>query len=431
MQNNKDIEKDVFSEMLHNRLENVQLQVDENCWAEIEQRMKKKKKIIPVWFWLTFGGVAAVVLLMLTLRPFIEIIPSSNQDFSTTLKYNTLKTETSKTALFVVQSDNTKKQAIKNPETSKHIAYKHIIKSFASTKVIDKENEKIASELQNEAKQISNDIKSVTQIETKSDKSSAIASGNSDMNSSTSQKEDSSTIKKQKINSLTDTEKVYKPQKNRFNKTLIAAALGTGGGASLSGTDGLYASVTDKIVNATTDYTSIMAPSDFTTISHLPPVSFGVKINKGLSENWSIESGLVYTYLVSLYKNGVNQTTQADLELHYLGIPVNFVNKIKTTKNWEIYISGGGMVEKGLRSIYNQKYYIGSYEYTTVVKSKIPGVQWSANAGFGAAYKLNNELGLYIEPTITYYFNNNQPMSARTEQPLIVGLNAGLRFKLK
>ena len=63
MQNNN-IEKDAFAAMIKNRLENAQAPIDEGLWAEIEQRMQKKRRVIPFWLWTTLGGVAAIAFIV-------------------------------------------------------------------------------------------------------------------------------------------------------------------------------------------------------------------------------------------------------------------------------------------------------------------------------------------------------------------------------
>ena len=88
------------------------------------------------------------------------------------------------------------------------------------------------------------------------------------------------------------------------------------------------------------------------------------------------------------------------------------------------------MIEKGLRSIYNQYTYSGNYTYKTVAKTKNAGLQWSMSRATGFLYDIFRDISTFFEPSVTWYFDNNQPRSARTQQPLVVGFNAGLRFKL-
>jgi len=35
---------------------------------------------------------------------------------------------------------------------------------------------------------------------------------------------------------------------------------------------------------------------------------------------------------------------------------------------------------------------------------------------------------LYVEPRFSYYFDNNQPVSIRTDRPVSIGIGGGLRY---
>ena len=54
----------------------------------------------------------------------------------------------------------------------------------------------------------------------------------------------------------------------------------------------------------------------------------------------------------------------------------------------------------------------------------------SAGIGIGVEFMLGKHTGLYIDPSLRYYFNNSQPKSIRTVQPLMLGFEMGMRFRL-
>jgi len=62
-------------------------------------------------------------------------------------------------------------------------------------------------------------------------------------------------------------------------------------------------------------------------------------------------------------------------------------------------------------------------------KSKIEGVQLSLSASAGISYKLIKNWALYMEPHLSYYFDNNQPLSIRTAHRTIPSINTGLRYE--
>ena len=55
-------------------------------------------------------------------------------------------------------------------------------------------------------------------------------------------------------------------------------------------------------------------------------------------------------------------------------------------------------------------------------------LQFSVGAGLGVEFLLGQRVGLYIDPGVNYYFPCNQPRSIRTEKPLLLNFDVGLRF---
>ncbi len=88
------------------------------------------------------------------------------------------------------------------------------------------------------------------------------------------------------------------------------------------------------------------------------------------------------------------------------------------------------MIEKGLRSIYVQNEYLGNQTITTDAATNIDGFQWSTHVSVGIAYKIQRQLGVYFEPRFSYFFDNDQPVSIRTDNPVVIGFAAGLRYSL-
>lgn len=149
---------------------------------------------------------------------------------------------------------------------------------------------------------------------------------------------------------------------------------------------------------------------------HKQPISAGFSIRKNLPKGFSIESGLVYTYLSSdiLYEGSTEAASQ---KLHYLGIPLranwNFVDK----KRFTLYVSAGGTIEK---CIY------GKIDNET---KSIDPLQLSIMASIGAQYNLSKHVGLYIEPGISYFFNDGSDiLTIRKDNPCNFTLQAGLRL---
>ncbi|HRZ97513.1 MAG TPA: hypothetical protein P5084_08155 [Paludibacter sp.] len=433
MQNKNNIEKDTFGEMMRNRLENVQAPVDEGLWAEIEQRMHKKRRVIPFWLWSTLGGIAAVAFIVLTLRPFGNFTPNNKELIETISQNNDIQPDVTE-KLEISYSQNKQTATIEKSTKNTAAIYSNKNHAILNKTITTPEAEKMLSENKNPIEKEDSKFEKEKDlaVNSKEDNGTEIIEmkEESDKTEVLTEKTEIKKYEQLKDYQL-DGEREYVKPKRISEKPMLAASFGTGDGAEFGSLKSFDAApVYQSIVNAETKYSRIMAAADFTTTTYLPPVSFGLKISKEFAKNWSLESGLVYTYMSSIYKDALFQNVKSDLNLHYLGIPVNLICNITHNKKWNIYISGGGMIEKGLRSIYNQRSYVGNYEYTTVAKTKIEGIQLSVSSATGISYLIYRDIALYAEPSITYYFKNNQPMSARTDQPLVVGFNAGLKFRL-
>ncbi|MDR2816663.1 MAG: outer membrane beta-barrel protein [Proteiniphilum sp.] len=174
----------------------------------------------------------------------------------------------------------------------------------------------------------------------------------------------------------------------------------------------------------------LLTPGDYTYIEHHLPVSFSLTADFPIGKNISMETGLSYTYLFSRLGRNDNFIYRGTLRQHYVGIPVNLRYTIRQSEAWNIYLLGGGSIEKGLRSVYKQEIeHNGGIVHHTNLYSGINGFQFVAQGGVGFSYRLRDNLNLFGEPRLIYYFKNNQPLSARTEEPLIFGLNMGIRIE--
>lgn len=171
-----------------------------------------------------------------------------------------------------------------------------------------------------------------------------------------------------------------------------------------------------------------LSPEDFPDADYLPPLSFGLTVRKRLTSRIGIETGLVYTYLASRFVRSDVPRVEARQELHYLGVPLNVVVDLYNRSRWELYIMGGGMAEKGLRSVYS----VTGYQLYDIVsrteRKRVNGLQWSLNASVGVSYRFYRSWSFYLEPRFSYYFDTNQPASIRTDKPLGFGLGGGIRY---
>lgn len=165
------------------------------------------------------------------------------------------------------------------------------------------------------------------------------------------------------------------------------------------------------------------------------PLSFGAGVRLHFADRWSLGMGLNYTLLTSKFNGKYIKVTDGIEEApvagnirnvqHYIGIPINAYYDIVSKDFINLYAYAGGTVEKCVQNRYQ-------VQTATVINhsESVNGVQLSANAGIGVEFRLGRYIGLYIDPSLRYYFNNGQPKSIRSSQPLMLGFEAGLRFNL-
>lgn len=164
------------------------------------------------------------------------------------------------------------------------------------------------------------------------------------------------------------------------------------------------------------------------------PVSLGIGARWSLSDRWSVGAGVSYSLLTRSFRGlywdseGTRHPVGGeggDIRnyQHYIGIPVNLYYDILSGRDVKFYASVGGTVERNIADRYRFSAADGGMSFTQGVQ----GMQLSAGAGLGVEFRLVDRLGLYVDPSVRYYFDNKQPKSIRTQQPLMVNLEVGLR----
>ena len=165
------------------------------------------------------------------------------------------------------------------------------------------------------------------------------------------------------------------------------------------------------------------------------PLSVGAGVKMNFTKRWSLGMGLNYTLLTSRFNGKYTKVENGEASLpiaatirntqHFIGIPINAYYNIISRDFINFYAYAGGTVEKCVADLYE-------VQTTPVIhhEEAVKGVQLSANAGIGVEFMLGRYVGLYIDPSLRYYFSCNQPKSIRTAQPLMLGFEMGFRFNL-
>jgi hypothetical protein len=402
---------DGFSRLVKQKLEGHRIPVDADSWTEIEQRLKPQKRL-RLW-WVAGAAAAVAVLVSVYLFRPQDDLGGQSATIGQILSADRMP------------SISTKKKHRQAEESARPVPVKKKL-SVGSVGLMAKQAESVTT---------SHGVKTVTDIEkslstdfaaqeTGKKLSEFIADAGSEVKTSDSvpAKPDAKPKEEPKI------WLAAKENKKGRNWMLAAAFSSNGSAASNMMDERMYndcASKSELISNV--HLFAAKDPEDMGNAQHSLPLSFGISVRKNLNERIGIETGLVYTYLSSRFTSASSGSNAAEAkqELHYLGIPLNAVIYLWDNSNWSIYMSAGVMGEKGLRR---------NYTYTKrntngAIKEGIDGLQWSLNASVGISYKLYRDWGIYVEPRYSYFFDNNQPVSIRTDKQSVFGFNAGLRFE--
>lgn len=170
--------------------------------------------------------------------------------------------------------------------------------------------------------------------------------------------------------------------------------------------------------------------------SYSIPVSFGMSARLNIGRRWGIGAGLNYSMLQRTFTGTYTKISggktvkriSSDIRhaVHYIGIPVNAYYDIIQGSRLKLYAYAGGSAERGIANVYRIKNSPKDITY----KDKIKGIQLSAGGGIGIEFKIVDGLGIYVNPGIRYYFDCDQPVSIRTQQPLMMNFEIGLKVDI-
>lgn len=168
--------------------------------------------------------------------------------------------------------------------------------------------------------------------------------------------------------------------------------------------------------------------------SHKIPVKVGLTARYNITGRLGVETGLTYSILSSSVKIGNSETgknwSTGSQTLHYLGIPLNISFNILNSRYVNIYVTGGGMMEKSISgSIKTDEYVDGKFARTLKTNISPKGLQWSVNAAAGIQANILPQLGFFVEPGVSHHLKNGSRVrSIYTDKPTDFSLGFGLRY---
>ena len=239
----------------------------------------------------------------------------------------------------------------------------------------------------------------------------------------------------------------YTPADNSRGRHEGAAARWT---LSTSAMTGMGSS---SVTNSTATYVEAVGPDDViwadnpqlgigifnqgksvkTEYKHRLPVRVGINVAYRLTDRLSVESGVSYTRLSSDMKDGTkNNYSSSSQKLDYIGVPLNVKYRAFGYRRLSVYASAGLLTEKCVSGKTTHEYVI-SGEKKKHETEDVAAKPWqlSVNAALGAQFDVLRNVGVYVEPGVSYYFDDRSPLSTiYKEKPLNFNLNLGVRYTI-
>lgn len=169
------------------------------------------------------------------------------------------------------------------------------------------------------------------------------------------------------------------------------------------------------------------------------PLTFGVGVKISFTPRWALGVGVNYTNLSRTFDGAYYRVIEGqDYQTpeyfsnirnrqDYIGIPVNVYFNILQGDFINFYAYAGGTAEKCI----SNRFFMSNEMVEYTHKEAVKGIQWSADLGIGLEFVIARQFGLYIDPSLRYYFGyDGQPRSIRSLQPLMFGVEMGLRVHL-
>ena len=167
-----------------------------------------------------------------------------------------------------------------------------------------------------------------------------------------------------------------------------------------------------------------------TDIKHHRPISFGLGIGRALNNRFSLQSGLIYSFMSSDWQTNGTYHAETSQKLHFIGIPLSVSYKIAEWNKFVAYASAGGMGEINIAGKMKNTLFSKTKEISRIKENtRMKELLWSLNTRVGASYPVIRFINVFAEVGIDYYFENGSIIeTAHSEKPFSASFQVGFRF---
>lgn len=157
---------------------------------------------------------------------------------------------------------------------------------------------------------------------------------------------------------------------------------------------------------------------------HYRPVSFGLTLSYLLTERLALTTGLVYTKLRSDFTQVMRSTLiRREQTLHYAGVPLGLNYRLWSARGFSAYAAASATI------LFNVNTRVVTEGVTQDMEKDRP--QLSLQGGLGVQYDVVPQVGLYVEPGLSYYVDNRSHVqNFFKEKPTSLSLQLGVRVNL-
>ena len=157
---------------------------------------------------------------------------------------------------------------------------------------------------------------------------------------------------------------------------------------------------------------------------HYRPVSFGLTLSYLLTERLALTTGLVYTKLRSDFTQVMRSTLiRREQTLHYAGVPLGLNYRLWSARGFSAYAAASATI------LFNVNTHVVTEGVTQDMEKDRP--QLSLQGGLGVQYDVVPQVGLYVEPGLSYYVDNRSHVqNFFKEKPTSLSLQLGVRVNL-
>ena len=165
------------------------------------------------------------------------------------------------------------------------------------------------------------------------------------------------------------------------------------------------------------------------------PVAAGIGLRFDVSKRFSIGTGVSWSYLTRSFSGQFNELdaegaiisqtgyTNIRNSQHYIGIPLNLYVDIIRKDFIDFYAYASGSANYCLSNRYQM-------DKSKSYSPEGSNWQFSAGIGMGVEFIAAKKVGFYIDPSLNYWFTAGEVSNIRPRQPLMLGLELGIRLHI-